>query len=371
MEKIVLSVSDFIALTNQTLEYAYPTVRIVGEVQSFKVNQSKYVFFELKDGSASVGCFMMVFQLRVALEDGMKVEIVASPKLTNWGKFSLTVREVNPVGEGSIKRSFELLLKKLEGEGLFDDSRKRPLPQLPHHIGIISSKDAAGYGDFVKIINERWGGMKCELAHVQVQGNGAADQIIRAINYFNERSDLPEVLVVIRGGGSLDDLSVFNDEQLVRTVAASRIPVLSGIGHEVDTTLIDLVADKRAATPSNAAQILVPDKREIIERLDNRLERTYQILDDSITQLIVRVDEGRKETERQLENALNQVESHIKLLKQTIKELNPEAALARGYALLKLNGSVTRGKNLKAGDVVSIETQEVIIKAGVKDVSKK
>src|SRR5690606_21236477 len=145
MEKASLqfSVSDIIALTNQTLEFAYPSVQVEGEVASFKVNQNKYVFFDLKDDGGSIGCFMTVWQLRAGLEDGMKVMVTATPKLTQWGKFSLTVRAVRPSGEGSLKKSFELLKSKLEKEGLFAPERKRTLPEIPRHVAVISSTQAA------------------------------------------------------------------------------------------------------------------------------------------------------------------------------------------------------------------------------------
>ncbi|HET8883963.1 MAG TPA: exodeoxyribonuclease VII large subunit, partial [Candidatus Saccharimonadales bacterium] len=182
MEKAVvpqLSVSDFIALTNQTLEYAYPSIEVEGEVASFKVNQGKYVFFDIKDAGGSVGCFMTVWQLRVPIEDGMKVVVTATPKLTQWGKFSLTVRAIRPSGEGSLKKSFELLRAKLDKEGLFAAERKRVLPGLPQHIAVISSAQAAGYADFIKIIGDRWGGLQIDVASVQVQGASAPDQMIQ------------------------------------------------------------------------------------------------------------------------------------------------------------------------------------------------
>ncbi|HEU0266070.1 MAG TPA: exodeoxyribonuclease VII large subunit, partial [Candidatus Saccharimonadaceae bacterium] len=263
-EHLRYSVSDFIAIVNQTLDFAYPTVEIEGEVASFKVNQGKFVFFDLKDSSSTVSCFMMVFQLRVPIEDGMKVIVTASPKLTNWGRFSLTVRTIRPSGEGSLKKSFELLKAKLDKEGLFAVERKRPLPTTPRHIGVISSTGAAGYADFVKIVNARWGDMQIDVAHVQVQGEVAPEQMVRALKYFNQQEMLPEVIVLIRGGGSADDLSAFNDEPLVREIAASRVPVLTGIGHEIDVSLADLVADLAASTPSNAAELLVPDRREVL-----------------------------------------------------------------------------------------------------------
>ena len=146
--------TEFIAVVNQTLEYAYSSVTIVGEVASFKVNQNKWVFFDVKDEESSVNCFMTLFQLRQPLEDGMKVIVRGVPKLTKWGKFSFTVTAVQPVGEGSLKKAFELLKKKLANEGLFDDEKKRVLPKYISRLGVISSTQAAGYADFIKILNQ-------------------------------------------------------------------------------------------------------------------------------------------------------------------------------------------------------------------------
>ena len=234
--ELIYSVTEFQAICNEILENAFTGVVIEGEIASYKLNQGKYVFFDLKDAESSVGCFMMAFAQRFPLEDGMKVRIRALPKLTKWGKFSLTVQAVMPVGEGSIKKSLELLKKKLTAEGLFAPERKRRLPEEIEKIGVISSTQAAGYADFCKILNERWGGLNVQVAHTQVQGIVAADQVIRALQYFNERSEV-QVIALIRGGGSADDLAVFNDEKLVRAIAASKIPVITGIGHEVDTSL--------------------------------------------------------------------------------------------------------------------------------------
>ena len=267
--------TEFIGVVNQTLEYAYAPVLIRGEVASFKVNQGKWVFFDLKDEESSVSCFMTLWSLRVPIEDGMKVVVRAVPKVTKWGKFSLTVDAIRPAGEGSLKKAFEMLKKKLAGEGLFDPAKKRSLPEDLTKIGVISSTQAAGYADFIKIVNARWGGMKIMTAHTQVQGLDAPDQIIRALKYFNERSEV-QAVVILRGGGSADDLSCFNDEQLVREIAASRIPVVTGIGHEVDESLSDLAADVRASTPSNAAEILTRDRAEEKMKLERVMQRTTQ-----------------------------------------------------------------------------------------------
>lgn len=357
METPRLQVSDFIAVFNQTMEYAYPVVEIEGEVASFKVNQGKFVFFDLKDAGGSVGCFMMLFQLRVPVEDGMKVIVTATPKLTQWGKFSLTVKAIRPSGEGSIKKSFELLRAKLDQEGLFAPERKRPLPAIPRHIGVISSKQAAGYADFIKIMNDRWGGVQIDVAQVAVQGADAPDQIIRALNYFNTQETTPEIIVIIRGGGSADDLAAFNDEQLVRAIAASRVPTITGIGHEVDTSLSDLAADMRAATPSNAAQIIVPDRQEIIRAVRMKADGIFPRVLDMITMtkrdLEGVVERAADSTEEQLERRREQVSQTRRLL----AEFDPQRVLARGYALL-------RGE-LKQGGVIDIETARAIMKARI------
>ena len=364
MEKTpTFSVSDFIAVTNQTLEYAYPSVVIEGEVSGFKVNQGKFVFFDLKDVQASVGCFMMAFQLRMPIEDGMKVVVVAQPKLTNWGKFSLTVKSIRPSGEGSLKKSFEILRAKLESEGLFNDERKRTLPRVPTHVGVISSTQAAGYADFVKILDDRWGGLELQVAQVQVQGEAAPDQIIRAIEYFNSLERPPEVLALIRGGGSADDLSAFNDERLVRAIAASRVPTLVGVGHETDESLADMVADRRASTPSNAAQILVPDKAEVQRSVRYQMRSLIPKIQSVVEKQVLGVRELVFYALTRIEDKVKMHEDQIGQSKKVLAQLNPEVVLRRGYALL-------RGE-AKVGRTIEIETIRAIIKAEVKDVRSK
>lgn len=358
-----LSVSEFVDSLNQTLEYAYPSVEIEGEVASFKVNQQKFVFFDLKDAGASVGCFMTVWQLRVPIEDGMKVIVRATPKLTPWGKFSLTVQSIRPSGEGSLKKAFELLKATLEKEGLFDAARKRALPSIPTHIGVISSVQAAGYADFIKILDERFGGVRVEVAHVQVQGESAPDQIIRAIEYFNTAADTPEVLVIIRGGGSADDLATFNDERLVRAIAASRVPTLVGVGHEVDITLADLVADMRAATPSNAAQIIVPDRRELLQRLRHQRVRILGYVDQMIDHTAADLYEIQVRIVSAWEHQIDSDSQRLIYATTRLSAYDPRKVLERGYAIV--TGAIT------PGGVITIERTNDIIEAEVHHVTAK
>jgi exodeoxyribonuclease VII large subunit len=363
MENVLLSVSDFVSLTNQTLEYAYPSVSVEGEISEYKLIQGKWVSFKLKDDQAVVNCFMGASQLRMPIEDGMRVIVVAAPRLNQKGYFNLNIRAVKAVGEGSIKKGFELLKAKLEKEGLFAEERKRRLPSVPAHVGVITSTESAAYADFVKIINERWGGLRVDVAHTQVQGEPAPDQIIRAIRYFNSLEELPEVLVIIRGGGSAEDLSTFNDEPLARAIAESRIPTLVGVGHEVDHSLADMVADVRAATPTNAAQILVPDQREIVRTVQQQVANIGHTVSRAIDQYSEQTRELLSVIFRRIEEKLDDTFERLGTMRVAVAQLNPENVLKRGYALV-------RGEQ-KIGSTLEIETFTNVLTTEVKHVRSK
>ncbi len=357
------SVSDFIEVTNQSLEIAFGVVEVEGEVASFKVNQQKYVFFDLKDEAGLVSCFMTVWQLRTALEDGMRVVVQAKPKLTQKGRFSLTVQSIRPVGEGSIAKNFELLRAKLDKEGLFAPERKRMLPKIPQKVAVISSVDAAGYGDFIKIVNQRWGGLEIDVANAQVQGLGAEDQIIRALDFFNQKTADYQLIVIIRGGGSADDLQTFNDERLVRAIAASKLPTLVGVGHECDVSLADLAADVRASTPSNAAQILVPDRREISQQLRSTINQLARQSNWAIDQQRLELSALLKSSLEAASAKIDQLRSLNRAKLDLLTAYDPDRVLGRGYALI-------RGV-IRTGEDIDIETKQLKIKAEVKNVNKK
>lgn len=361
-DELRLTPSDFVAVVNQTLEYAYSSVLLVGEVASFKINQGKWVFFDVKDEETSVPCFMTKYQLRMPLEDGMKVVVRGIPKITKWGKFSFTVSAVMPVGEGSLKKAFEALKKKLSEEGLFDADKKRQLPKDLDKLGVISSTGAAGYADFIKILNARWGGMHVQVAHTQVQGMDAPDQIIRALNYFNEKADV-QVIAVLRGGGSADDLACFNDETLVRAIAASRIPIITGIGHEVDESLADLAADVRASTPSNAAEMLSRDKLSVKNNLHISIRRIRDIVLNDIKSVGEDNAEKVVATKDNILRRVDEYENSIKQKMRMVEALNPENVLKQGYAML--SGEIV------LGNVVKITTYKKEIKAEIKEVCER
>jgi exodeoxyribonuclease VII large subunit len=363
-------VSDAVALFNQILETATPTITVVGEVANFKVNQGKWVFFDIKDDGSSLGCFMSLFNLHTSVEDGMKVAVTARPTITKWGKFSLTVQRIRPVGEGSIKRAFELLQAKLDREGLFAPERKRALPSMPAKIGVISSIDAAGYQDFIKILSSRFGNLEIVVTHVQVQGDQAAEQIMAALSHHNQMASPPEVVAILRGGGSRDDLATFDDERLVRAIALSRLPTITGIGHEIDLTLADLAADVRASTPSNAAEILVPDRRALIAGIDSRLAHLLTKTENQLKEKIAENDDRRSYLLNRLERLLEKTENQLKNLQATLKQLNPKTVLSRVYAILRgKNGQITLSPTV--GEIVQIETAAAVVGAKVVGVTIK
>lgn len=335
------TVSQFIAVTNQVLETGLSDVVLFGEVSSFKINQGKWVFFDLKDSESSIGCFMTVYQLgNFLLEDGMKIAVQATPKLTSFGKFSLTIKRFHPLGEGSLKKAFELLKAKLQKEGLFDSAKKRPIARNFERLGVISSTQAAGYADFIKIINERWGELKIQVAHTQVQGLPAVDQIVHAIEYMNQYTD-NQVIALIRGGGSKDDLAIFNDEKLVRAIASSRIPIITGIGHEVDESLADLAADLAASTPSNAAQFLTRDRQAEIHSLKLQVSRIHQQIISKINFEEHKVGEQIESVRTKIFNLLQLELQKIQQKQKIIENLNPAIILRRGYAII--HGQLSEG----------------------------
>jgi exodeoxyribonuclease VII large subunit len=276
-----LTVSAFVARVNELLETQ--VVWIEGEVSDVRVARGTFLTFDLKDANALVHCFGLLRRLRVPLEDGMTVRIWGIPKVyPKYGKFSITVDRIELSGEGALKRAFELLKTRLTDEGLFALERKRRLPRFPERIGLISSPEAAAYTDFLKVLRARRGGIEVFFLQVTVQGREAVAQITQAIEHMNEEYPTLDALVLTRGGGSLEELQAFNDERVVRALARSRIPTVVGVGHERDRSLADLVADMRASTPSNAAELLTPTRGELDTALASFVGRLHVAVTERI-----------------------------------------------------------------------------------------
>lgn len=334
MTQPIYSVSDFIAVCNQILDVSFGSVQISGELANFRVSKNKWVYFDLKDEHASLRFFGTVYTLPGPLEDGMLVTIRGVPQLHPRFGFSVTIQNIQLSGEGTIKKAASLLEQKLTKEGLFSIERKRPLPKTPQRIGLITSSDSAAYGDFIKVISARWG-VYVELIDVQVQGEDAPTQIVRAIEFFSRTASPPEVLVVIRGGGSADDLQAFSSEVVTRAVAGSRIPTLVAVGHERDVSLAEMAADQRASTPSNAAELLVPDKKHMMEALG----QYKKILNDRVQQYVTDAVMHTKNTQSLVKERLYQhlslAQQHFRIQSQKLVLLNPQTTLHRGYAIVR------------------------------------
>lgn len=365
-EPIIYSVTDFVAVFNQTISTVYPFVVIEGELSNFRVSKNRWVYFDLKDETSNVKFFGTIYQLPGPLEDGMMLRVSGTPQLhPNYG-FSITIQSMALAGEGTIKKASQLLEVRLQKEGLFDPERKRSLPYPPERVGLIASGESAAYSDFLKIINARWGGV--EIAHydVQVQGDDAVNQVKTAIEYFNAHNMPPEVLVITRGGGSLDDLQAFSNEVVVRAVAASRIPTLLAIGHERDISLAEKAADIHASTPSNAAELLVPHRRDQLTQLTNYQQGLKRQIIDTIKFQREQLNTASESMKRQIEFQLVQKQQYLENLQLTLDQINPKRVLRRGYTIVRTGSkNVHSSKALRAKDDISIEFHDGSVQAEV------
>jgi exodeoxyribonuclease VII large subunit len=400
-----LTVSQFIEQINVVL--AEQVVWVEGEVCDLHISQGKWMYFSLKDDSSLVNCFAMVFRVRTPIEEGMKVKIWGVPRIyAKFGKFSINVDSIEPSGEGALKRAFELLKNKLEEQGLFALERKRKLPRFPEKIGLITSSEAAAYSDFLKVLKGRRGGIEINFISVAVQGRDAAKDICGAIQQLNEQYPNLDVLVLVRGGGSLEDLHAFNDEDVVRALARSRIPSMTGVGHERDVTLVDYVADVRGSTPSNCAELLTPTREEIdasLNEMTRRLSskvgelfiqrersivRSVNIIHDSVTNSLERVqnlaqrmsnvgrfydttlqrnkaniERGSLVINNIINDELLKQQQKVDTMQRVIMSLHPKNTLARGYSITKTAlGKVVRdSQSLTDGEKIETVLHRGII----------
>jgi exodeoxyribonuclease VII large subunit len=356
MQDVILSPTDFVALVNQTLEFAYPNVVIEGELCNFRVAKNRWVYFALKDDVSVVQFFGTIYQLPGPLEDGLNVRVLGSPRLHAKFGFSINIISMAPVGEGSIKKAADLLAAKLAAEGLFATERKRSLPEAPQRVGLITAGNSAAYADFVKILNERWGGVEVNFADVYVQGDQAPLSIVRAIEHINQLASPPEVLVITRGGGSAEDLAAFNDERVVRAVAASRIPTVVAIGHEVDESLAELAADARASTPTNAAQLIVPDRKHELTNLKLRRKFFRDEVIDLYESNVQSLGRNKQFLNEQIKRLLEVEMDRLAANRRLNALFDPKAALKRGYAIVRRHGKVVSSAGqISRGDTLSID----------------
>jgi len=407
---IVFTVSELTRDIKRTLNESFDDVWVKGEISGFKRHSpSGHLYFNLKDENAVLSCAlwrMNAAGLRFTPADGMEVEARGSIDVyPKRGSYQLLVRELLPGGRGALLLALEELRRKLAAEGLFDPARKRPLPRFPRRIALVTSPTGAALRDLLQVLARRWPQAEVVLVPVPVQGEGAAQAIAAALGRVN-RWGWPEVLIVGRGGGSLEDLWAFNEEVLVRAVAASAIPTVSAVGHEVDHTLCDDVADVRAPTPSAAAELVTPDRVEVARRVRGlaeraeiamagllevkravllRARRSYgfrrpqdllgnwaQELDALSSRLVrslaAELARRRKQLAsvtgayglRRSEALLERLASALSEARSRLAALSPRAVLSRGYALVRLpDGRLVRSyREIAPGLLLSLEFSE-------------
>ncbi|MDD2751671.1 MAG: exodeoxyribonuclease VII large subunit [Candidatus Omnitrophica bacterium] len=322
------------------LENSFPEIWVEGEVSNFSKQPSGHLYFSLKDASAVLDAAMFSRanrDLKFQIENGLKV--ICFGKISNYGprsKYNLIVEKIEPKGIGSLQLALEQLKQKLEKEGLFAPEHKRAIPYLPSRIGIVTSLQGAAIKDILKVVDRRFSDLEIIINSVQVQGDAAKEEIAQAIldlNVFNER--LPtreqiEVMIVGRGGGSIEDLWAFNEEIVARAIYHSKIPVISAVGHERDWTIADLVADLRAPTPSVAAELVVPKKEDLKEKLEDLTRGAKRAFLEAASNFNVELDNFFHRLNLSMQNILKISENELESARKKISLLNP-AVLIQQY----------------------------------------
>ena len=369
-------------------------VFVRGEISNFKLYSSGHAYFTLKDDAGQLKSVMFrsyCSRLIFKPEDGMRV--IAHGRVSVYessGQYQLYVDDLQPDGAGSLALRFEQLKRKLAAEGLFDESRKRPLPPMPRRIGVITSPSGAAVHDIINVLGRRFPVAEMILYPSEVQGAQAPAQLISGVEFFS-MTGLVDVIILGRGGGSAEDLWAFNDEYLARAVASCSIPVISAVGHESDFTICDFVADRRAPTPSAAAEIAVPDMGEILRGLANTRIGLQTLMQKRITQegrflrqitqsrvfsrpeqmldnFRIRLDERSSDLDRAIGQTISQKRQNTASIAGKLQALNPLSVLARGYATVSRDGeSIISSKQIKENDTLDIRFADGSIRATVSE----
>ena len=329
----IFSISELSREIKELLERQYQDVWVTGEVSNFRPAASGHLYFTLKDATAQLRavCFRnQARYLKFKPQDG--ISVIARGHLSVYqarGEYQLYVEYLEPAGLGALQLAFEQLKQKLAAEGLFETARKKPLPVLPRTIGVVTSPTGAVIRDILRVLRRRFRNMNVLLYPVKVQGEGAAEEIVEGVTYFNRQQNV-EVIIVGRGGGSLEDLWAFNEEVVARAIAASGIPVISAVGHETDFTIADFVADLRAPTPSAAAELVVHRKQDFIAELENRARHMAQIIRLQLSEARQRLTELRmhhafQSLATRIAERAQQVDDHVAALERSMRSRLNEA----------------------------------------------
>jgi exodeoxyribonuclease VII large subunit len=394
-----MSVAELTERLKGVLEGAFPSVWVAGEVSNFSRPSSGHCYFTLKDDQAQLRAVVWrgaAEKLGFALRDG--VEIVCRGRIELYGPrgtYQLVIERAQPLGVGALEERLRKLREKLAAEGLFAAERKRPLPPFPRRIGFVTSPTGAAVRDFLEVVRRRWRGVHVLVIPARVQGEGAAEEIAAGVRLANRLATPLDALVVGRGGGSLEDLWAFNEEVVVRAIHASQVPVVSAVGHEIDVTLSDFVADVRALTPSEAAERVVPSVDEVLGRLatlrgrlDQAVWRAYRRVQERVRSLAARRPLARPHTivgdlSRRLDEldargrraAMQSVATHrgrLATLAGKLESLSPLQVLGRGYSLTTTeSGKLVRAaRDVKPGDRLVTTLSDGRVRSTVDSIQK-
>lgn len=381
METKIWKISEVNCVIKEVLEGALSSFWIEAEIGTMTVHRSGHVYVVLKDDMSQIKAVIWKgarLAENLKLATGSKIEAFGAVSVYEpRGEYQFTIKEVRPVGVGDLQKKFEEIKKKLQLEGLFESARKKKLPLLPRRIGVVTSPTGAAIQDFLNIIRRRFPNIHIQIYPAAVQGIGAEKEIIKGIKFFNKSQTPPDVLVLTRGGGSMEDLWPFNDELLARVISSSSIPTISAVGHEVDFTICDFVADLRVPTPSAAAELVIAKQDELSEKIGNfysrlrsvvflvmekarrqleRLSGSY-VFKDPLRLIYERtqiIDEYKTKLAHCVEMRLEKESSNFEKLKAKLQTLNPTNVLNRGYAILQeeSTGKIVDSPNLEAGTFV-------------------
>jgi exodeoxyribonuclease VII large subunit len=365
-ERRVFTVSEITHAVKTTLESAFGHVWVTGEISNFTRSQAGHVYFTLKDETSQLSAVMFrgaVSRVKFNVADGMQVVLGGDISVyERQGKYQIIVTVIEPRGVGALELAFQQLYEKLRSEGLFAAERKRPIPKFPRHIAVVTSPTGAAIRDILQVTFRRFPGMHVTIYPVRVQGDGAAEEIAIAIRELNRLGGF-DVIIAGRGGGSLEDLWAFNEEVVARAIYASGIPVVSAVGHEIDVTISDLVADLRAATPTAAAELVVPRREDMLADLLDAARRLRQTLlsrvetaranlatlavragpgqlRGHVRQLIQRADDLGTRLSVAVRGTLRHASERLRGTVGKLETLSPLRVLARGYSITRSEGAV-------------------------------
>ena len=331
-DRKVLTVSELTARIGQALEERFPAVWVEGEISNFYLHGSGHAYFTLKDADAQLRAVLFrtrMRRIRFEPADGLHVLAFGAIEVYRQrGEISLVVELLEPKGLGALQLAFEQLKARLQAEGLFDQARKRELPRFPRRIGIATSPTGAAIQDMLRVIGRRYGALNIVISPCRVQGDGAAEEIAQAIRDLNALGDV-DVIIVGRGGGSIEDLWAFNQEAVARAIAGSKVPVVSAVGHEVDYTIADFVADLRAPTPSAAAELVVREKQAVVDSLAQLRARLERLAARPLRDLERRVDELTARLRREMRGELNRAAHRVVLATRALRASDPVARVVR------------------------------------------